>query len=291
MTFASGFSKLLMYFTSYKLIYLDDKSIIMASEKRKGRPPGSKSIGIPFKTIMESADLVKMALNEAGDNTMSFKEMSEFMKLPRGAAIPTAGALVEFGLVEKSSLGWKISDLGKIVSKGDPAAYKEALEKNEIFRDLSRRYWNRLVTPGIINGYLKSKYRKGENVFRITERFLEAMEFIKRLQTESGGLGKLSEEEKFQPFTISDWLKIIQLKYALEPPTKSEIENLAEQVANSLDNSSDISFKAISSNIRQYKENKEILAVQVDNIMKIVSAKYPNFAKTTEVKDESETKQ
>jgi len=65
---------------------------------------------------------------------------------------------------------------------GDANSVKEAFEKNVIFRNLSMQFGDKQITSGIIVDYLKKQYKKGENVVLITNRFIEAMNFINSLK-------------------------------------------------------------------------------------------------------------
>ena len=146
-----------------------------------GRPKGSKSLGIPQRGLKDALELTKMIYDNVNDKIMSFQEMTDYMKLQKGSANPVVGALFEYGLIERSSNGWKVSDLGKNALFGDATSAKAAFEKNTIFRDLSIQFGDKDITEGILIDYLKKKYKKGENVFLIARRFSEGVAYIRSL--------------------------------------------------------------------------------------------------------------
>lgn len=148
-----------------------------------GRPKGSKSVGIPQRTLEECIDYVTAAYAEVGSSVMTFSEMRDFMGLEKGADLAVSGALNKYGLAEKDQSGyWRITDLGKRVAQKDGIAMKEALERVPIFKDLSSKFWDQEVTSGAVEQHIRSRYKKGEYATEIVKQFLEARELIKRLK-------------------------------------------------------------------------------------------------------------
>jgi len=230
------------------------------------RKKGSKSkLGVPIKGLPEVIALVRMAYDNVGDKSMSFREMTTFMKLPKGISTPAIGAISAYHLIEKSNLGWRVSDLGKNAIFNDVNSVKEAFTKNPIFADLYEKFGDKEVTAGIIENYIKSKYKKGGGVAVIINRFLEGLEYINGLK---GGKQFKSIETKQTNIDITNLLK---LKYALNPPKKEEISKLAVTVSKDLESIEDISIKTISKSITKNKENSDVLNVLINNVLDILN--------------------
>lgn len=257
------------------------------------RKKGSKSkLGIPTRGLQEAVDLTKMAYNKAGDKSMSFSEIAEFMKLQKGVSTPTIGALKEYGLVEKSDLGWRISATGKNAIFGDAEAIKNLFMKNPVFADLYRRFGSKNVTHGIIEQHLRAKYRKGENVGLIVKRFVEGVSYIKGHK--SGHISNGSEMQIENNTNHSHIIALIKLKYALNPPSKKEIHTIIDTLEEELKDED----KAITTLIKSIKENREkhdVAKILFDNLISIISAKYPflieepDSEETTEESENGET--
>jgi hypothetical protein len=236
------------------------------------RKKGAKSkLGIPIKNLREAIELTKMVYDSAGDKSMSFQELAEFMKLPKGISTPVVGAIKDYQLIEKSDLGWRVSQLGKNAIFGDIEAVKQIFTKNPILADLYNKFGDQDVTPGIIESHLRSKYKKGKNVVLIIKRFLDGLDYIKSL--ESGKVYKPVEE--IEPRDTAKWFKVIQLKYALNPSPKEEISKLADMVAKEFENVDDVALNTLSNSIKENKNNKEVLTILVDNLIKIAREEYP----------------
>src|SRR3989344_4343270 len=119
------------------------------------RTKGSKSkSGVPIRGLQEAIELAKMAFDKHGDKSMPFSEIAESMKLPKGISTPIMGALVEYGLVEKSELGWRISAEGKNAIFGDIASIKKCFTKISLFGELYHKYGDKAVTAGVIESDL-----------------------------------------------------------------------------------------------------------------------------------------
>ena len=148
-----------------------------------GRPKGSKSVGIPQRTIEECVGYVSAAYEKIGDKTMTFDEMRVSMNVSRGACKAASGALAQYGLAEKKYRGWSLTDLGKRAAKKENLAIKAAFERISIYKDLSSHFWDTETTPGIIEQHIKSRYKKGEYAKEIVNRFLDAKIFILNLES------------------------------------------------------------------------------------------------------------
>jgi|SRR3989344_1719794 len=237
------------------------------------RTKGSKSkSGVPIRGLQEAIELAKMAFDKHGDKSMSFSEIAESMKLPKGISTPIMGALVEYGLVEKSELGWRISAEGKNAIFGDIASIKKCFTKISLFGELYHKYGDKAVTAGVIEGYLKSKYKKGENVSLIIKRYLEGLNHIKGL--ESGHGITVNQVLIGSDLNYGRDIALIKLHYALNPPDKNEIHKLIAEVSDALKDE-DTAVVTLVKSIKENIDKKEIAKILFDNLSSILSAKYP----------------
>ena len=238
------------------------------------RPKGSKSLGIPKRGMPEVIDIAKVLFQRAGDNTFSFSDFKEFLSLEKAAATPLVGILSsDYGIIEKAEGGWKLSDLGRRIANDDFNAVKESFIRNPIFNDLTSRFEGKSITAGVIIDYLKKKYKKGENVLIIAQRFMEMMGYVKPVEGVPVGS---PEDNQFPDKNISRWFRVFQLKYALTSP-KEDIKKLAESIENEFKNDKDEGIRTTAESIMENKSKEEILKVLVDNLIKIASKKYPNI--------------
>ena len=190
-----------------------------------GRPKGSKSAGIPQRTLKECIDYVTVAYAKVGGHTMAFSEMRDYMGLEKGSDLAVSGALNKYGLAEKDQSGyWRLTDLGKRVTQKDGVAMKEALERIPIFKDLSSRFWDQEVTPGVVEQHIRSKYKKGEYAIEIVRQFLEAKELIQNTST-------MPKEVKHDILHDSEKLIISRMVGQLFPP---ENKGKAMEILNEL---------------------------------------------------------
>ncbi len=231
-------------------------------KKTPGRPKGSTSIGVPSKSIIEARDLVVQVYRSIEDASASRSDIANILNLKDGNISPTLGVLNEYGLLERTSTGLRVSDLGKRVVNNDIDAIKEALEKNGIFKDLSNHFSEENITPGVIIEYLKKYYKKGSNVVIIAGRFLEAINYIKQSK-----LSGMPVEKKDSKETSIDWLKVMQLKYALSPPKQDELHKLTEAVVKELKSSGDGVMISLAEQMKINIDNKDVLNALVSSIV------------------------
>ena len=124
----------------------------------------------------------------------------------------------------------------------------------------------------------KELHEKGGNVYIIESRFTEATNYIKSL-----GRAEITSSAFIEPpptnkgLPIAKLLKLVQLKYALNPPDKSEVKKLVGELANELKDEQDVSVSTLAKSMDENKENNEVLKALADNLIKIVSQKYPEF--------------
>ena len=190
---------------------------IKVKRTKYGRPKGSKSSsGIPRTSIVEAIELIKKAYDTHGNNLMSFKELIKSMGIPKGRDIFIAGEILQYGFLEKTAIGWRITQLGKNAILGEQNAVIEAIQKNVIFSDLYHRFADENVTQGSIEDYLKKKYRKGEGVSLIASRFLEIKTYIQELEK------KTPKSKKTITKTETNMIEILRLMYSMFPREETE---------------------------------------------------------------------
>lgn len=245
-----------------------------------GRPKGTKSSGVPPISIKEAVSLVTKAFEKIGYNETSFKEMAQASGQPFGNAVKLFGHIEKnFGLLERTPQGlWKISDLGRRAAKGEKQAIKEAFEKNPIYRALSTNFWTRNVTVGAVETYLKANYKQGSSTPYITNKFIEAKNYLKKLE------GAPIEAEKNEPNTegtvtgTPEYLPLlIQLKYALNPPKKEEITQIVNNLVLKL-KTDDATLNALVKQMQENKEDEQILKVLTNTIWDIYKDKYQLYS-------------
>lgn len=250
------------------------------------RKKGSKNkSGVPMKGLQEAIELAKMAYDKHGDKSMSFSEIAESMKLPKGISTPIMGALSEYGLVEKSDLGWRVSAEGKSAIFGDIDSAKKCFTQIPLFSELYHKYGDKAVTAGVIEEYLKSKYKKGENTTLIIKRYLEGLNYIRGIES---GHPLSSKIVMGTELNYSRDIALLKLKYALDPPTKDEIHKLIDILEQELKNE-DSAIVTLIKSVKENKDKKEVAKVLFDNLISILSAKYPFLiTETNTTKNEDE---
>lgn len=243
-------------------------------ERKGGRPKGSTSLGIPTKGLQEVVDIVQTLYQKVGGNIMTFSDFTQFLGLNTAQASPLLGVLsTDYGLLEREDGNWKLSELGIQVANKDIVAITESFERNSIFKDLSRRFQDKSVTPGVINDHIKKTYKKGQNVYLITERFLESLTYINSLK------GNLSQSQqriiRKGEFDSAKWFKVIQLQYALNPE-QMDIDKMIDIVADDLRDDEDVAIRTLAESMKENKDHKDVLKILINNLVNIVSKKHPN---------------
>jgi len=247
-------------------------------EKKKGGRPRKGRTGLPQINMIDAIKYTKKAFDTIGTTLKSFGGMAQAMGLTEAFAKRAFGEFKGHGLIEQESLGWRITDLGRRAVQGDKNAVIEILTKNDILQDLFNNFKDKSVSKDYLEDYIKKKrYRYNINAELVAERFLEAMEYINKLEV--GGMTSGMPQE---PNT--EWFKVIQLKYALNPPKPEEISNLANEVAEQLGDNEDASIRILSSKIKQNLKDTNALRLLINSIVDILSEKYPNLLVIVEKK-------
>lgn len=234
-------------------------------KNRGGRPKGSKTkSGVPIRGIKEAIVLTKMAYEKGKNNLMSFSEISDYMGLQKGSNAPVIGALSSYGFLEQGGGGWKVSELGKRAINGEKEAIRSAFEKIDLFRELSSEFGGKNASLGLIEDYLKKKYRKGENVKIITQRFSEGMDYIKLSGPEK------PQEVQTMEKPSSKIIDLIELKYALKPAEQKDTETLAMKIYESFKDNPNKGVKVLAENIKKNKKNNAALRALVESVLALL---------------------
>jgi len=251
-----------------------------SAKRKSGRPKGSVSLGIPQTSFKDALEYTKMAYEKYADKTITFDDMANAMNLQKGSLIRISGDLKSYGLIEKEDYGWKITRAGIDAILGDSPTAKHLFEKNSIFKDLSSAFWDKHVTVSIIMDYLRKKYRKGENVKLITERFLEDKNYINSMDGSPNGITLTSEHitqelEVHDQRELSKLQKLMKLHFALYPPEKEEIDKLVTELSAELKKDTDVSIKSLAEQMEDDKEKIDTLKSLLKTLEKVLSVKYP----------------
>lgn len=247
-------------------------------EKPKAGRPSRGKIVPPRIDFVDAIRYLKKINDQFGDETVTLVEIAESIGMrPRAAGVFMSGVR-KFGLIESTPhKTWRITDLGKGAVRNEKNATIQALQKNSLMNALYTEFESTSSSRGTIEKFVERNYPKLTYVSNIVNRFENAMTYINSLE-KAGEIPPPPQEPKIE------WLKIIQLKYALSSPSPKEISELASKVADEIENSKDVHIKALSNRMRQNLGNKDALILLVDSIMDMLSAQYPNLILTTEVK-------
>jgi hypothetical protein len=254
--------------------------------KQKGGRPRKGRTGLPQVNMIDAIKYTKKAFDTIGTTLKSFSGMAQAMGLSEAFAKRAFGELKDYGLIEQESLGWRITDLGRRAVQGDKNAVIEILSKNDILQDLFNNFKDKSVSKDYLEDYIKKKrYRYNINAELVAERFLETMEYINKLEVGGVSIGVIQEPK-------IEWLKVIQLKYALSPPKPEEISALANEIAEELSDNEDASIRILSTKIKQNLKDVSALKLLINSIVDILSEKYPNLIiKPKEKKQKSPEKE
>ena len=193
-----------------------------SKKKKGGRPAGSKSkVNLPSKSIEESIEWAKKIYVGAKNNEFHPDDLPNYLGIGRGFASPTLSILAKYGLIEKATFGWVISELGKNAINGSRESTIECLERIDLFRELFREFGDKRVNRSIIIAHLKSRYKYGDNNEVIADRFIESKEYLVTLMDlgVDAGQGYLLCRPA-QELNISDVYKKISTHLDIPTPPK-----------------------------------------------------------------------
>lgn len=229
----------------------------------RGRPRKGR-IGVPQTNLIDAITYVKKVYDAFGTASFSFGDMNKTMDITIAFAKRASGEFKQYGLLDKTTGGyWFVTDLGKRAVNGDQGAVLEVLQKLEIFADLYLAFKDQNITRGVIEDYLKKKW-KGFNAALVASRYMDVLNHIKSLAPEK----ELANKPAFNE-------KIIQLKYALNPPTGNEIPILVDNIFEEFKNDNNSAIRTLVKSMRENKGKTENLRLLFDNFLAILSERYP----------------
>lgn len=244
-------------------------------KKKAGRPAGAKSkVNLPVRNIEVAVSWTKKAYEHAGEAEMSPEDIIKFIEVNKGFRSPAISTLDKFGLIEKASFGWRVSDLGKRVINGEREAIKEALERIDLFRDLLRAFGDKNVTEGVILAYLKKNYKKEDNTKPIAEKYLEAVNYLNSV-TPNKVNSQSKKETSYKELNLDDKLiTLLKLKYAFYPIDEHSKTELIKELDEKFKDYDDTTIRAIISQIKENKSNKEVLKILITTLLNSLGQKY-----------------
>jgi DNA-binding Lrp family transcriptional regulator len=252
-------------------------SLTMNKESKKekskvGRP--RKKISLPQTTMINALDYTKRIYDRVKDATDTLNSIAKNLGISEMWARKVSGEMEDYGLIERDGIGWRVTNLGSRAAKGEKNAVIEVLQKNSIMWDLFNEFKEGGFTPELLEETIKRKYPTA-TISTVARRFEEICGYIDKLKEGKEGAPLLVEPK-------AEWFKIIQLKYALTPPEKEEITDLAKKVSEELKNHEDVSIKVLANRMKQNLEDTSALKFSTDSIVDILSEKYPSFFKFKE---------
>lgn len=239
-----------------------------AKSSRKSRS------GLPQVNLLDALSYVKKAYESLGNDLTSFSGMAKAMGMKEGYAIKAFGELSqEYGLIEKEGNGWRISDLGRRTSRDEKNAVLEVLEKSQILSKLYYSLKDKKYQRDYVEDFIRREFPK-ISISLVTQRFLEAAEYINGLGEEDNSPKKIEEKSVGK---IS-FFNILKLYYALSPASKDEIESLVDKVVEEIKNTNDDTLISISERMHKNKDNPLILKEFFESLTEIMSKKYSGFS-------------
>lgn len=123
----------------------------------------------------------------------------------------------------------------------------------------------------------------------IADKFLDGLNLIAGVAEDTRIMKQEVNVDSKQ--TIQNFLKLVQLQYALNPPNKSAVSKLASDIAKSLDKDKESALRTLGSSIDNHKDKPEILHVIVENALQIMRDKYSVVLGDMEAANDGEDKE
>lgn len=260
---------------------------VQESDKPRGGRP-RKEGKVPQVTLSEALNYAKKAYEKDGMAHNSLSGLAEAMDVNEAFARRAFGEMMDqYGLIKREDDGaWHVTDLGRRAVIGDKEAIIEVFCKNEITRELYNNFKDREIKREFLVDYIRRNrlaYKIAPEV--IADKFLDGFMIIRELPNEDTRSIKqpINVDSKQ---TIQNFLKLVQLEYALSPPSKAAISKLASDIAQSLDKDKESALRTLGASIDSHKDKPEILHVIVDNALKIMKDKYAGVLGDMEAADE-----
>lgn len=236
-------------------------------ESKIGRP--RKKISLPKTTMATALNYTKRIYDRVKGATDTLKSIAQNLGISERWARRVSGEMQNYGLIERDGIGWRVTNLGMRAARGEKNGVIEVLQKNPIMWDLFNEFKDKGHTRELLEESIKKKYPRA-TISTIANRFEEIREYIDKLEEGKEGAFPLVEPK-------AEWFKIIQLKYALTPPEKEKISDLAKEIAEELKDHEDPYMKILAKRMKQNLENTNGLKLLVDSIVDILSEKYSSF--------------
>ena len=245
-----------------------------ASKSKKTR---EKGIPVPQISINEAIGYIRKVYDAVGESAMPFSEAMKLMGVSTDYGKVFVKGFKDYGLMEQTKNGfWKITDLGIKCLNGDYDSIKQAFVKVPVFDQLMSTFGEGKYTPEAVKESLKRQYHKSDNYVRIAvERFLAGKKYLDGI--EKGEKAPTELEVSMDAVDSLKALKIIQLSYALNPPTEKDIESLVDEVYDQLKSDQNPAIRTLAESMKENKKNKQNLVLLFENIKKILSEKYPTL--------------
>jgi hypothetical protein len=258
-------------------------------KSRGGRPP--KDARVPQVSLSEALAFTKRAFDKEGLAHKSFSGMAEAMEVTEAFGKRAFGEMMnQYGLITREEDGaWHITDLGRRAVLGEKVAVEDVFCKNEIMKDLYLNLKDRTIGKDFLVDFIKRKrYTYTTSPEIIAEKFLDGMNYLSGLAEDTKGARQsINPNSKM---VVQNFLKLIQLQYALNPPKGASVGKLAKDIASSLAKDKESALRTLGSSIENHKADEKILYVIVENALQIMRDKYSEVLGDieTEVREKEE---
>jgi Glu-tRNA(Gln) amidotransferase subunit E-like FAD-binding protein len=261
---------------------------VQEEEKSRGGRP-KKEGRVPQVTLSEAIANTKKAYEKDGMAHNTLSGMAEAMQVNEAFARRAFGEMTDqYGLITREDDGaWHVTDLGRRAVTGDKSAVIEVFCKNEIMRELYNRFKEREIKRDLLVQYIRSN----RLAYKITpesiaDKFLDGLNLIAGIVEDTRSMKQQVNVDSKQ--TIQNFLKLVQLQYALNPPNKSAVSKLASDIAKSLDKDKESALRTLGSSIHNHKDEEKILQVVVANALEIMKDKYSGVLGDMEAANDGE---
>lgn len=248
---------------------------VMTDKKVEPEKPvkGSKSrrsrTGLPKVDLIDAMGYGRKVYNISGTNVKTFQKMADDMGIDHAYAKVAFGFLADYGLIDKVGVNWRITEFGKKAIGGDRNTVEQMLRKNKIMDGLFNEFTGSIPERDVLEQHIKRKYPTLKANY-IADRYVKALEYLNTL-----GAAAKSSLLEIKP----EWYKIMQLKYALNPPKENEIADLARELAEDLKTNEDeaVSIKVLAGQMENNLDNRHALTLLINSIFEILAKEHPEF--------------
>ncbi len=250
----------------------------MENKKKKGgRPVGTKSkINLPFKSVEESIEWTRKIYEKAKDNEFHPDDLPGYIGIGRGFVSPVLAILDKFGLIQRATLGWNVSQLGKEAIRGNKNSIIECVEKIDLYRELLRAFSERKVNKSIIVAHLKSKYKYGDNTESIADKFIEEKKYIDSIETNQiSSENTVTKKPETPKLDNNELITLLKVKYAFQPSEEISKVELINELHNNFKDYGDTTIESLVNEIKKNKSNDAVVNALVNAFLKSFEKKYP----------------